>query len=351
MRLLVCAAALAVSLAAAPKTEIGEINGAQFRIDVPEAWNGGLILYCHGYSAVPGTFDPAKPNPAAGLFTGQGFAVAQSGYAAGGWAIEEALQDTQALRRYFVRKYGAPKETWVSGHSMGGFLTMAMLEKYPNDVDGGLALCGPLGPASWFMLRRVFDMRVVFDHYFPGVLPPPDRVPADYAMSPARNQKVREILDGNAEAAAAFRRYSGIQNNKEAAATVVFFTYILKDLQQRGGGNPFDNRDTIYDGSPDDNALNDGVKRYRAVPRAAEYVRTWYTPTGRLTRPMLAIHTTYDPLVPPWVPNYYAHLAEESGLFVQQYVKRAGHCAIQPQEVARGLAQLREWKATGKRPE
>ncbi|MGD1098263.1 MAG: hypothetical protein ABSB35_40540, partial [Bryobacteraceae bacterium] len=36
---------------AEPKLEIGAINGAAFRIDVPDAWNGGLVVYCHGYSA------------------------------------------------------------------------------------------------------------------------------------------------------------------------------------------------------------------------------------------------------------------------------------------------------------
>jgi hypothetical protein len=113
-------------------------------------------------------------------------------------------------------------------------------------------------------------------------------------------------------------------------------------LQQRGGGNPFDNRSTIYSGTPDDNALNDGVARYASAPRAAEYVRTYYTATGHLTRPMLAIHTTYDPLVPPWVPNNYALLAESAGsgdLFVQQYVKHDGHCAINGAETARGLME------------
>src|ERR1700680_1959097 len=45
------------------KVETGEINGARFRIDMPEKWNGGLVMYCHGYAAVPGRFDNAKPNP------------------------------------------------------------------------------------------------------------------------------------------------------------------------------------------------------------------------------------------------------------------------------------------------
>jgi hypothetical protein len=46
-------AILSTVLCAAPRTEIGEINGAKFRIDVPENWNGGLVVYCHGYNPAP----------------------------------------------------------------------------------------------------------------------------------------------------------------------------------------------------------------------------------------------------------------------------------------------------------
>ena len=282
-----------------PKKDIGEINGARFRIDVPEKWNGGLVMYCHGYSPVPGNFDNPKLNAMFDVFLNQGYAVAQSGYAAGGWAIQEAVEDTEALRRYFGRKYGAPKETYVTGHSMGGFLTMTLLETFPNVYDGGLALCGPLASASWFMTRRVFDMRVVFDYFFPGALPNPVKVPSDFAMSPALNATVEKLLDSKPAQSAAMRRWTGLRDNKEMAGTLVFFTYILKDLEERAGGNPFDNRNTIYDGTEDDNALNDGVVRYKSEPRAAAYLERYYTPTGHLTRPMLAIHTTYDPLVPP----------------------------------------------------
>jgi pimeloyl-ACP methyl ester carboxylesterase len=353
MRLLFTALMAAALSTAAPKVEIGEINGASFRIDVPEPWSGELIMYCHGYTPSPGKFANSQPVTLVSKLLEQGYAVAQSGYAAGGWAIEEAVGDTQALLRYFVRQYGAPKETFVAGHSMGGFLTMLLLERFPNSYDGGVALCGPLAPAAWFLRHRVFDMRVVFDYYFPGALPPPDRVPADYKISAELNAKIEALLDGKAEEAAALRRFTGIRTNKEQAGTLVFFTYILKDLQQRGGGNPFDNRNIIYEGTGDDDAVNDGVKRYAADARAAEYVRTWYSPTGHLERPMLAIHTTYDPLVPPEIPNQYQTIAElggSGGLFVQQYVKHAGHCTIYPSEAVRGIEQLRAWKETGKVP-
>ena len=90
-----------------------------------------------------------------------------------------------------------------------------------------------------------------------------------------------------------------------------------------------------------------------ADPRAAEYLRTWYQPTGRLTRPMLAIHTTYDPIVPVNIPNFYQELTTEAGsqdLFVQQYVEHDGHCNITPEETAQGFRELRDWKNGGSRP-
>jgi hypothetical protein len=232
---------------AQPKTEIGEINGAQFRIDKPEKWNGALVMYCHA----------------------------------------------------------------------------------------------------------CFDMRVVFDFYFPRALPSPAKVLSDYMLSPARNAEIEKLLDSKPAQSTIVRRWAGIRTNKELAGTLVFNTYVLKDVQTRGGGNPFDNRNTIYEGSDDDNALNDGVIRYAADPGAVAYLQHYYTRSGRLTRPLLAIHTTYDPTAPPWVTNMYSKTVESAGsgkFFVQQYVRRDGHCAIQPAELGRGFMQLRQWVAAGARP-
>lgn len=352
MRLLLALLLCAAPAWCQPKTQVGEINGAQFRIDTPEKWNGSLVIYCHGYSPVPGTFD-SKPNPLINMFLDQGYAVAQSGYSAGGWAIQEAVQDTEALRRYFTRKHSAPKETYVMGHSLGGFLTMTLVEKFPNSYSGGLALCGPLAAPIWFMNRHAFDMRVVFDYYFPDALPSPAKVSPDYMLSPARNAEIEKLLDSKPAQSAILRRWAATRTNKELAFTLVFNTYVLKDVQQRGGGNPFDNRNTIYEGSDDDNALNDGVTRYKADPQAVDYLQRYYTPSGRLTRPLLAIHTTYDPTSPAWITNMYSKIVESAGAdlyFVQQYVKRDGHCSIQPAEIARGFIQLRQWVADGTRP-
>ena len=68
---------------------------------------------------------------------------------------------------------------------------------------------------------------------------------------------------------------------------------------------------------------------------------------------MLAIHTTYDPLVPARIPDLYAGIVERAGsanMFVQQYVEHDGHCAILAPEIARGFTALREWKTNGTKP-
>lgn len=353
MRFLITILLCAAALRGAARTELGELNGAKYRIDVPENWNGGLVVYCHGYATAPGAFkEGTKLPPVLAVFTEAGYAVAQSGYAAGGWAIQEAVTDTEALRRYFSQKFGAPKESYLTGHSMGGFLTMMMMERLPGIYKGGLALCGPLAAPSYFLGRGAFDARVVFDYYFPGVLPAPDRVPAAFTNSPEKRQEVLKALEGAPEKAASLRRYTGLKANRDVADSLAFVTYVLKELQQRSGGNPFDNRNVVYEGE-DANALNDGVKRYAADKAAAAYVEAFYTPTGRLFSPLLAVHTTYDPLVPPHVPNMYSGYAEQAGnpgLFVQQYVKREGHCAISAGETAKAFTELREWVSSGAAP-
>jgi pimeloyl-ACP methyl ester carboxylesterase len=346
--------ALALAATAAVKTEIGTLNGAAYRIDLPDNWNGGLVVYCHGYNAKPVTYKEEPPNALAKAFLDRGYAVAQSGYSAGGWAIAEALTDIENVRRYFVSRHGPVKETWITGHSMGGFLTMTVLEKQPTTYDGGLPLCGPLAAPSFFMARGLFDFLVLYEYFFPSLLPPlteplpkvdakemTAKVQAAMDAAPAKTEQLRRTVNG------------GNLTTEEIARDVVFGLGLLAELRERAGGFPFDNRNILYTGSDDDNTLNDRVKRYAADPAAAKYLRTYYTPTGRIEQPMLAIHTVRDQLVPAWMPNMYASLAEQAGagdLFVQQWVKRTGHCTMTPAEIGQGFDELRDWVKQGKRP-
>ena len=337
------------------KTEFGKLQGAEYRIDVPANWNHGLVVYCHGYDQHAGgvIYDERKPlPPELAIFVKDGYALIQSGYSAGGWAVEQAIPDVEALRKYFIDKYGSPKETYITGHSLGGLLTVVMIEKYPEAYDAGLDLCGAVGSAPR-MLTRAFDARVLFDFYFPGLLPSPAKVPKEYEMTQQLSKTVFDRLQAKSDSATTVRKLLGMHNDQDLAATIIFLTFILKDIEQRAGGNPFDNRNTIYTGSTDDDALNDGVKRYASDTGALSYLQRYITLTGHLTRPVLAIHTTYDPLVPPAIPNEYSLLVREAGagdLFVQQYVKHGGHCHITAEETEKGFQELRRWKDAHQAP-
>ncbi len=356
LAVLLASAALSI---AAPKVEVGSINGAAFRIDVPENWNGGLVVYCHGYNPQAVKFNDGKMNPVLQVFADQGYAVAQSGYAAGGWAVEQAATDTESLRRYFIDKYGKPKETFITGHSMGGFLTMMLMESHPTAYDAGMPLCGPLAATDAFMARGAFDSYVLFNYYFPGVLPEPTKIPKDYTNTTGDRElqaKILKALESDEAKAASLRKFhdTNAKSNRDLAGTTAFIVYLIKELNERAGGNPFDNRYVIYNGTLDDNKTNSEIARYAADPKAQAYLRSFYSPSGRISNPMLAIHTSYDPLVPVWIPNMYASTVDQAGnanLYVQQFVKHDGHCTITPDETAKGFAQLRDWKAKGVRPQ
>ena len=337
----------------ADNIETGTLGKAPYRIDMPEKWNGILLVYYHGYSEEPVTFDKAKPNPIAQGFAADGFEVIQSGYSQTGWAVEQAVPETEALRNYAIAKYGQPKETYVLGHSMGGMLTMITIENYPNRYDGALPLCGLLQPATW-AIEKAGAMRAAFDYYYPGLLPGPIGLPADAALDQATVDKVLKALPSNPKGEAELMALSHFKTAEDLADGEVFGTFILRDFEQKIGASVADNRNFIYAGGPDDNALNDGVKRYTASDAALAYLKTWYTPTGVLLKPTLAVHTTYDPIIPADTVRLYADQVQRAGSsanFVQQYVKHDGHCHISGPETAAALEELIQWKHTGTRPE
>ena len=54
-----------------------------------------------------------KPSSALKHFTDLGYAVAQAGYSRAGWAVEQAITDSENVRKLFIQKHGKPKHTYV----------------------------------------------------------------------------------------------------------------------------------------------------------------------------------------------------------------------------------------------
>lgn len=334
------------------KTTLGSLHGVPYRMDVPGQGVHGLVVYYHGYSETPVTYKEGPINPALLPILERGYAVVESGYSQTGWALEDAVPETEGLRQLFVRMYGPPKESYVMGHSMGGTLTTMTIELLPNHYDGALALCGLIAPTDEWKTRN-FSMLAAFNYYFPGLLPPLDPVPASYREDDALRRSVLSAMDAGPTRAANMRALTGLRSNQDVSNMMVYWLYMTMDFQKKAGGNPFDTRNYIYTGSNDDNALNNGVLRYKGGPAAEQYLAHYYTPTGVLVRPLLDVRTTYDPLVPPGSSFSYSALTQRTGhgkLFVEQYVTRSGHCNITPQETGAAFDELLAWVHAKQRP-
>jgi pimeloyl-ACP methyl ester carboxylesterase len=333
--------------------ETGTLEGAAYRIDIPATWNHDLVVYYHGYAVTPVQL-PAREAIAPQLkqLVDRGYAVVQSAYSQTGWAVEQGYADSERLRRHFVEKHGKPRATFVAGLSMGGTLVVMALETAPGTYAGGLSLCGAIEPTDR-LVQYDFALRAAFDYYFPDLLGPLVPVPADFQPNDAVERRIAAALQSKPQAAAALLRIWGVGNLQTLAPIIAFNTYEVAELQRRTHGNPFANADMIVTGSGDDYALNQGVKRYHADASAAAYISRWYTSSGRLTRPLLALHDTADPLVPASSAAEYALLARREGhadQFVQQFVNKEGHCVFTPHEIGHAFDELVDWVHNGKRP-
>lgn len=353
--LLVLLMAGACRAASAPAAvhQVGTLQGASYRIDIPAHWNHKLVVFFHGTADAPVVFSAKDAlSPMFDSMLASGYAVIQSGYSEGGWAIEAGARDTERLRGYFAQRYGAPTQTLLMGMSMGGTLIAHALETQPRVYAAALSLCGALEPSD-ALLNQDFALRAAFDYYFPGLLGPLVPVPGDFHADDKTVAKIQAALASKPQAMQALLRWFGAARASNIASIIADATSDAQELQQRLHGNPFDNADLIYVGSGDDFALNDGVRRYHADPGAAAWLSRWYTPNGKLLVPMLELHDTADPLVPASGVYDYALLVQRAGHaanFVQQYTNHEGHCVFTPAQIGVAFHELTDWVDTGKRP-
>ena len=231
-------------------------HGALYRVCFPETWNGDLVLYAHGYVAAH--HDIALPDDViggqsiSGTLTGLGYAFATTSYRANGLVAPEAVEDMVELDATVRRLYRPdPSHTVMIGFSEGGLVATLAVERHPDVFEGALAGCGPIGdfPAQ---LNYIGDFRVVFDYFFPGVIPGtavdiPETVQSrwDEIYVPA----IVVALAADYDAALELIQVTGapVAGNdlRSIAETTVgllwYNVFGTADAQARLGGQPFDN--------------------------------------------------------------------------------------------------------------
>lgn len=363
----------------------GEIGpGTTYEIDVPQHWNGSLVLYAHGL------IDPALPlAPPSGLseFTlvrnallASGFAVAASSYSSNGWALADAVRRTHQLSGIFASKVGAPRRTYVMGASMGALVAVKLAETHANQYDGALAMCGPIGGAL-AQVQYVADARVIFDYYFPGVLPgTPFYVPPGTSfLSPLEpggpSPLFLQVVGAMAANPSATLRWASaanipFANMSELADSALFLISAslrsTNDLIERVNGKiPYDNRHTEYvvDATQDPvidgisskrlNDAVDGVARFDGDRAAFNYYQRNYTPSGDIGIPVVTLSTTRDPWIPAFHESLFASAVAAAGhsdLLLQLPIDRWGHCSFTVPEAQVAFAKLVQWVESGVKP-
>ncbi len=346
-----------------------QASGAVYRICMPEAscWNHNLVVYAHGY------VDPNAPLtiPDDLLMIGDvsiptlmnklGFGFAVSSYSTNGLAILPGVQDSLDLVNIFSNIVGTPGRVYITGPSEGGLVTALSIEQHSDVYHAALPACGPIGDFQR-QINYIGDFRVVFDYFFPGVIPGsavsvPQEVMNDWnnVYLPAIQNAIQANPSATSQLLNVTEAPTDPNDSSTIAETVVnllwYGVFSPNDAEMKLGGQPYDNHNRVYSGSLDDVALNQNVARYTESPAAATQIGFYYQTTGRLARPIVTMHTTGDPIIPYWNELLYTiktlnqhDLAERTNLPIAAY----GHCNFTAADtlIAFGLMLLKDNAST-----
>ncbi|TRO52724.1 hypothetical protein E2P63_03150 [Candidatus Bathyarchaeota archaeon] len=123
---------------------VGTLGGANYVIRIPDEWNGGLVVACHGYMMNwnPDAQFAMDGGTLSWGFLEQGYAYAASSFGEGGVAIKMGMIRTHQLTEYVIDNYGVTGKVFLFGVSMGGAIVLLLGEKYPELYDGVLDVVG-----------------------------------------------------------------------------------------------------------------------------------------------------------------------------------------------------------------
>ena len=170
-------------------------DGAPYSMMVPANFGGTVALYSHGYRynidipvgipLIGGYKVTNTPEPVPGgnaevaqyLFS-QGVAVVGSGFARQGWNADSAIKTNIELIGLFKAQFPKTTKVVAWGSSLGGFITQALAEKYPNLISAAAPMCmagnldAELEMAGDFVwgLKTLFDPTIKGGNYSAGAV-------------------------------------------------------------------------------------------------------------------------------------------------------------------------------------
>jgi pimeloyl-ACP methyl ester carboxylesterase len=341
-----------------------QASGSIYRICMPATgYNGMLVVWAHGFqdAGTPVSIpedqlcqnDFCLPD----LVNSLGFGFATDSYSKTGLAVRQGQSDILDLVNIFTAEHGKPKKVFLIGASEGGLVTALNIEQHPDVFSAGVAACGPIGDFP-FELGYFGDARITFNSFFPGLIPgdpfdPPSSVTSNWAsyyetnvkpvvFDPARRHQLDQWV---AVAHLPYDPSNYLDTVAISVRDVLRYSVVnLKDAAQTLGGFPFDNTLRWYSGSDNDFMLNLQIPRVAAAPAAIAEMKAHYNTTGKLTRPLITMHTLRDQQVPYDHENLYFLKTLFSGSFLSRHlnipIDRFGHCNFTKEEALFSFAVM-----------
>lgn len=370
----------------------GVLHGSAYRIEVPDHWNGTLVMYAHGYAGTGNVVAVSNPQ-IRDYYIANGYAWAASSYRENGYNVGDGVEDTHDLMVHFsgLTHHRAPRETYMTGVSMGGEITGVEIEQYRGQFTAAMPMCGVLGA------NHLFD-------YFLGAnataaaltgtsIDYPTTADAGAAYVPTYDALVQgemaklgitHLTTTSLDAAhpspagaawmGAVEQMSGGTRPGFPGAAVYWSSFGFAPLTDApflfgvypgltGGtigyadGNVADNTKAVYevDGIPGQTdleaAMNAAVLRVASTNTQTTNAHRTELPdiAGDPRIPVLSLHDLGDLFVPISMDQIYARqvAAHGSNLFVDRAIRGTGHCEFSDDEVSTGFKDLVNWAHTG----
>jgi hypothetical protein len=234
-------------------------------------------------------------------------------------------------------------------------------------------------------LQYIGDVRVLFDFFYPGVLPgnaidvptPPlssDSVQALVTAAVMANPQGMFAIASTKQTPLA---YAGLLTDPSSpaletmvgSAVYALYNQLLGTpdvVDHTHGHSPYANRDVtntlgtpVLPAAASQLALaiaaaNAGASRYSTTPDAQNYLAEYYVPTGNLKIPVLTVHNLWDPLDPYFHETALKEIvsnAHATSMLLQIPVPNWGHCDKFPTSlVVSSFETLVNWVKTGVKP-
>lgn len=376
------------ALAGAPQADRwwGTLGKAGYRIEVPQNWNGMLVMYAHGYAGTGAALSVQNPALRRHLLE-QGYAWAASSYSTNYYDVRAGVEDTNALALAFNRiaqengrPLTTPTKTYLIGVSMGGHVTAAAIDaeamqtaNHKVSYDGAVPMCGVLGDT------RLYDHLAAYQvaaQQLAG-LPATSWPVANWTeILPSVRSALFTSFPGATTAQG--EKYKAIVRNLSGGKRPIFdegFAHaglhatvwgtfgrdgkILGILNEDGVST----EGIVYqlDDDPalsaEEQAFNAAAFRVKAAPDANRLRRDglrWVPKTnGNFRIPVVTIHTLGDLYVPFGMEQIFKRRADEQGSsawLVQRAIRSPGHCDFTVAEQAAAFDAMTNWEQNGVKP-